>query len=276
MTDSPEGLRTFSYGGGVQSTAALVLAAQGKIDFPTFLFSNVGDDSEMPATVEYVREVAIPFGAQHGIEVIELHKRKRDGSPAPTLYERLTVEGSRSLPIPVRMSRTGAPGTRSCTADHKIRVIARWLREHGATPATPATVGIGISTDEIQRAKPGRDPLSKLQIRTYPLLDLGLDRQDCDQLIRAAGLAVPGKSACYFCPFHKRDEWRRMKRDEPELWAKSVALERLLNDRRATLGKDPVWFSGALVPLDEAISPDGDQLGFNLEGSDCESGYCMT
>ena len=50
------GLRVFSYGGGVQSTAALVLAAQGKIDFPTFLFANVGDDSEHPATLRYVRE----------------------------------------------------------------------------------------------------------------------------------------------------------------------------------------------------------------------------
>ena len=34
MTDQ---LRVFSYGGGVQSTAALVLAAQGKIDFRVFL-----------------------------------------------------------------------------------------------------------------------------------------------------------------------------------------------------------------------------------------------
>lgn len=269
-------LRTFSYGGGVQSTAALVLAAEGKIDFGTFLFSNVGDDSEMPETLAYVHEVAIPYGAEHGIEVVELHKLRRDGTRAPTLYERLTVEGSRSLPIPVRMSRTGAPGTRSCTADHKIRVIARWLREHGATKEDPAQVGIGISTDEIQRAKPGIDPRSLIQCRTYPLLDLGLDRQDCDQIIRASGLPVPGKSACYFCPFHKREEWRRMKRDEPELFDKSVALERLLNDRRASLGKDPVWFTGALIPLDEAISPDGDQLGLELATGDCESGYCMT
>lgn len=44
-------IRAFSYGGGVQSTAALVLAAQGIIDYPLFLFSNVGDDSEHPGTL---------------------------------------------------------------------------------------------------------------------------------------------------------------------------------------------------------------------------------
>jgi hypothetical protein len=38
--------RVVSYGGGVQSNALLVLAAQGRIDYRTFLFANVGDDSE--------------------------------------------------------------------------------------------------------------------------------------------------------------------------------------------------------------------------------------
>src|SRR5947209_5246716 len=51
-------IRVFSYGGGVQSTAALVLAAQGKIDYPTFLFCNVGADSENPETLTYVEQYA--------------------------------------------------------------------------------------------------------------------------------------------------------------------------------------------------------------------------
>ncbi len=51
-----EQLRVCSYGGGVQPTALLVLAAQGTIDYRTFLFCNVGDDSEHPATLCYVRE----------------------------------------------------------------------------------------------------------------------------------------------------------------------------------------------------------------------------
>jgi len=74
------GLRTISYGGGVQSTALLVLAAQRKIDFTVALFCNVGDDSEHPATLDYVREVATPWAAEHGITVHELHRVKRDGS----------------------------------------------------------------------------------------------------------------------------------------------------------------------------------------------------
>src|SRR5487761_1297550 len=143
-------LQVFSYGGGVQSTAALVLAAQGNIDYPTFLFCNVGDDSENPRTLTYVLEVAMPFAKDHGIELIELH-HTRFGEPE-TIYQRLTRPESRSIGIPVRMSN-GAPGTRACTSDFKIKVAAKWLREHGATKDDPAIVGMGISLDEFQRMR---------------------------------------------------------------------------------------------------------------------------
>src|SRR5579859_4780651 len=123
-------IRVFSYGGGVQSTAALVLPAQARIDYKTFLFCNVGSDSEHPATLKYVHEVAMPYAKQHSIELIEL-QRTRFGEPE-TIYERLTREGSRSIGIPVRMAGSGAPGNRACTGDFKIKVIAKWLRERGA------------------------------------------------------------------------------------------------------------------------------------------------
>lgn len=82
-------LKTFSFGGGVQSMAALVLAAQGKIDYKVFVFSNVGDDSEHPATLRYLQEYAIPFARSHGLEIHVVDRRKRDGS-VETLYQRLT------------------------------------------------------------------------------------------------------------------------------------------------------------------------------------------
>ena len=165
-------LRVVAHGGGVQSTALLVLSAQGKIDFPVHLFCNTGDDSEHPATLEYVRNVSQPWAADHGIELLEIHKVKGRDGEQETLMGRLMKEGSRSLPIPVRMPDTGAPGTRSCTADFKIRVISKWLKAHGATAADRAIVGIGISVDEIQRAGRGKD--GPYESRTYPLIDLSL------------------------------------------------------------------------------------------------------
>lgn len=267
-------VRSVSYGGGVQSTALLVLAAQGVIDFDLFLFSNVGDDSEHPDSLRYVREIAVPYATEHGIELVELHRIPTKGKSkdvVETLWGRLMRPDSRSLPIPVRMSG-GAPGTRSCTADFKIRVVGKELKRRGATVEDPATVALGISVDEIERAKPGIDPRAPYQFRTYPLLDLGLTRTDCKRIIGEAGLPVPGKSSCFFCPFHDKEAWRALKRDTPDLWAKSCQLEDTLNERRVTLGKDPVYLTRHGIPLRDTLD---DQLTFDgMDG--CDSGWCMT
>lgn len=272
-------LRVFSFGGGVQSTAALVLAAQGKIDFKTFLFCNVGEDSENPATLTYVREHVRPYASSHGIELIELQKVLRSGEPV-TLYQQLKRPGSKSIGIPVRMSGSGAPGRRSCTVDFKITVVDRWLREHGVgVKATGAQVGLGISLDEIERVKPNMDPDTVAwKKNVFPLLDeveRPLSRQDCINIITSAGLPIPPKSACYFCPYHKLSVWQEMRQIQPEQFWKAVELEKFLNERRASLGMDPVWFTRLLKPLDQATHEYGQRGLFDDALDACESGYCM-
>ncbi|MFJ2179318.1 phosphoadenosine phosphosulfate reductase [Streptomyces anulatus] len=267
-------IRSVSYGGGVQSTALLVLAAQGRIDFRTFLMANVGDDSEHPGTLRYLEEYARPFAAEHGIELAVLDRIMVRSGETRTLYGQLTKEGSRSLAIPVRMSN-GAPGTRSCTADFKIKVIGRELKRRGATKQGPATIGIGISLDEIHRANNRRcEPHEEI---VYPLLELGLRRIDCARIIREAGLPVPPKSSCWFCPFHRPETWHDMRRNEPDLFEKSCQLEELLNKRRDTLGKDHVYLTRFGRPLRQAI-PDGVDVLPGFEDTDglCDSGWCMT
>lgn len=222
-------LRTVSFGGGVQSTALLVLAAQGRIDFPLFLMANVGDDSEHPATLRYVREVAMPYAAANGIELVELAKTRRDGT-VETLYQAMTRADAPSPPIPVRHHQHGAPGGRSCTVDYKIKVVGKELKRRGASPDNPATVAVGFSTDEMHRAN--RKRAQPWEVPAYPLLDLGLSRSACQKVIADAGLPVPPKSACWFCPFHRPQTWAEMRRDEPVLFRRAVDLERLLNDRR--------------------------------------------
>lgn len=268
-------LRVISYGGGVQSTAMVVLAAQGVIDYPIALFSNVGDDSEHPATLDYVRNVATPWAAERGVEIVELRRTNKHQEATETLYERLVSEENRSIGIPVRMSN-GAPGNRTCTSEYKIRVVAKWLRQHGATKSEPAHVAIGISVDEIQRAN-NRQPIA-YEIVEYPLLDLGMSRSACAKVIRDAGLPVPPKSSCWFCPFHRPLTWSEMRRDEPDLFWRSVELEQLINAKRQRLGKDNVYLTDFGQPLDKAIGEAQAPLFF--DGDDgpegCDEGYCWT
>ena len=264
-------LRTFSYGGGVQSTAALVLAAQGKIDFPVFLFANVGDDSEHPDTLRYVSAHARPRTAAHGIELHELRYTKRNGSQ-PTLYSEVVRRDNKSIDIPMRMSGSGAPGNRTCTEDFKIVVIDRWMKKHGANKETPGVIGLGISLDEFQRMRTPFDPKYPFKTKEYPLIDLRLTRQDCINIISRAGLPVPPKSSCWFCPFHSPAEWMRLRQNRPDLFNRSVEMERIANEKLAKLGRSPAYLTRFLIPLDQAI---GDQAMMDFDDDTCESGFCM-
>lgn len=265
-------LRSFSFGGGVQSMAALVLAAQGRIDFRTFLFCNVGDDSEHPATLAYVEDYARPFAKGHDLELTTLERVMVRSGETRTLYGEMTREGSHAQKIPVKLSN-GKPGSRSCTVDYKIKVIGRELLRRGATALNPAIVGIGISVDEIERANTSkREPHELIE---YPLLELGLRRTDCARIIRLAGLPVPPKSACWFCPMKRPEAWHEQRRSEPELFEKACQLEDRLNEGKT--GKQKVYFTRFGKPLRLAI-PDGVDLLPMFDESDglCDSGWCMT
>ena len=261
--------RIVSYGGGVQSTALLVLAAQRRIDFPLFVFANTGDDSENPATLVYVRNVAMPYAAEHGIELVERRRVLRGGGTRTLLDE---IRGQdRSIPIPARMG-AGGFGRKKCTDRFKIAVVRREAKQRGATADNPATVAIGISTDEIDRAGagPGPDPRDPTRHVVYPLLDLGISRQDCRRLIAEAGLPVPPKSACIFCPLHDREAWRRIRRN-PNEWATAVEVDDLIRERAVRIGRGPMGLISPTIPLADAVD---DQLA--LFGDGCDTGWCMT
>lgn len=272
-------LHTISYGGGVQSTALLALAGTGRLPHRTFLFANTGDDSEHPDTVAYVRDVAIPWGREHGVDVIEVQRTMRDGT-TETILSRIE-RTAKSEVIPVRSSKDGPPLSRSCTVDFKIRTLGRWLLDHGATEAAPAHVGVGISLDEIHRANRKPQPYEHI---TYPLLgartgdpdccktDLKVRRSDCPRIIRDAGLPIPPKSSCWFCPHHSFNAWVELRTDRPDLFEKSAQLEERLTEKAGS----PRFLTRYGRPLRDAI-PDGvDMLPMDDGDGECMSGVCAT
>lgn len=267
-------LTTISYGGGVQSTAMLVLAAQGKLGYPVThaLFANVGDDSEHPATLDYVRTVAVPFAEQRGIHMRELYATTADGKPR-TLYNLLLTENTPSIPI--RLEPVGMPANRSCTNHFKVQVIAKYLKEQGATATNRATVCIGISTDEIHRADGGKAK-PKYQNSVYPLIELGLSRADCQKVITDAGLPLPRKSACFFCPYTRGNQWAEMRRDEPDLFEKACAIEDAINAKRSQQGKPPAYLSRLQSPLRDMPAAQDLLPLFGPDADTCDEGYCWT
>lgn len=277
-------LRVFSYGGGWQSNTALVLAAQGKIDFRTFLFANVGDDSEKPETLAYVRKIAMPYARDHGIDLIEVQRQWKDGRAFESIYRKIMdcPDGVLREPIPVR-GQNGMPLSRSCTVDWKVKVTGQWCQEHGATADDPVIKALGYTSDEAGRINTAL--ALPFEILTYPLVSapigydtgLHLRRSDCPAIIRSAGLPLPPKSHCWMCPMHSVEEWRTELRDHPDRFAKSVEMEALMIDRRRRLGKPPVFLTRFGKPLDQVVRDGADLLPLlDEQGSSCDASGCFT
>lgn len=259
-------MRYFSFGGGVQSNAVMVLQAQGVVHYDQFVFSNVGEDSENPETLEYIEHIAKPFMKDHGIDFVELRKEVR--GQVVTLKEYLFDESRSTVPVPAYL-QSGAPGNRVCTSDWKIRLIAGYVKKQGATKENPAIMGIGISLDEYQRM---HDSRIEWEINEHPLIDLKIMRSECIRIIQDAGLPVPPKSSCYFCPYHSLSTWRELKFTHPDLFQKAVEVEQRINEKRDKYGKDRMYLTRFLRPLDTLL---GDQLKLDFEEETCESGYCF-
>jgi len=270
-------VKVFSFGGGVQSHAVLVLQATKQLPDPYdyFVFSNVGHDSENPATIEYFENITVPYCEEFGINLIEVRKTTR-GEPE-TLYEYIH-RTERTIPIPARMSN-GAPGNRSCTNDFKIRVVDKWIREQGYSHAI---VGLGLSIDEFRRVRDEKWHKSNgiQKKRHHPLIDMRISRLDCLSIIKEAGLPQPPKSACWFCPFKSRGEWVVMKKEQPELFQQAIELEQHINEKRDALGRDYVYLfpqtKGQMVKLESAVGDQDNFFDLVDEDDNCDSGYCFT
>jgi 3'-phosphoadenosine 5'-phosphosulfate sulfotransferase (PAPS reductase)/FAD synthetase len=253
-------IRAISYGGGVQSTCLLVLAARADIDFPLAIMADTG--AENPATLDYLERHARPYAARHGIEIVVVRHATE------TLTDRVLRQ--KGVTIPMRNSTTGAPLLRGCTRDFKVRPIAAELKKRGATRTHPAVVAMGISWDEVGRMKPSSVPYETFD---FPLIDRRMTRSDCARLIAAAGLPVPPRSACWMCPYTSRERWREMARSQPATFAQAVMFERAVNTKQLQADRPVLWLSDALRPLDEAINTDQPVL-FELEASCDVAGYC--
>jgi len=183
-----------SYGGGVNSTALLVLN-ENKID--EAVFANHGGD--YPDTYDYVKYIE-----RQGfpITVIKPCVEGFDNLYDYCIYKRL---------IPSRMFRW-------CTDKFKINPITKYVN-------TPSKMLIGFCLDETKRVK-SEFRYRKGIVGQYPLITNEITRKDCIQIIKNAGLKVPRKSCCYFCPFSRRLEARELLLNYPDLYQKCKLLEK--------------------------------------------------
>lgn len=129
---------------------------------------------------------------------------------------------------------------------------------------------IGISTDEIIRAKPS---FEAWQIKRFPLIEKRMSRADCLAWLARHDYPMPPKSACIGCPFHDDARWRQMRDHDPDAWFDAVEIDRSIRTGLRGI-RGEVFLHRSAVPLDEAdLSTLADHGQLDLWGNECE-GMC--
>lgn len=188
-----------SYGGGVNSTALAILLInagwRGQI-----VFADTG--AEWPDTYCFMNYFETEWLEPRGLEAIRLQGLPWQrygggvGEPGCTLIR--YCELRRVIPF---------MALRWCTVQWKVKPLQRW--------ANDTAYMIGISAEEAHRQPD----------QTRPLVDLGVDRNECVKIIQREGLNVPRKSGCWICPFQRDSQWRELWERYPELYEKAMSLE---------------------------------------------------
>lgn len=74
--------------------------------------------------------------------------------------------------------------------------------------------------------------------KRYYLREWGIDREACGRIIVNAGLPLPPKSACFFCPAMKDAEIAALKIEDPVLYALAIEMETMYRAGRHFHGDD--------------------------------------
>jgi len=234
-----------SYGGGVQSTALVVLAMQRGWQIDEIVHVDLLD-AESPATREYVAYFAgwLQTAYGRGITILQ-----RD------LYGDMLARPA-FTPAPWRAKDGSFMLKRQCTRQYKVEPIRRYLYDKYAREKIHLM--LGISVDEFHRM---RDSGFKRIENVYPLVDKRLTRNDCRAILERAGLATPPKSSCWFCPYRSARSQAELLKQYPALREMGEELERRINDERRARGKDEIVVLRAGAASEE-------QSDF------CEEGFC--
>lgn len=237
-------LTIVSYGGGTNSTAMLIECAKQGLKVDLILFADTG--GERPHTYNYVK-IFSEWCVKNGLPEIITVKKVRDTGEILTLEQNCLEKN---------MLPSIAYGFKSCSLKYKVqpqdKFVNNWLPAKEAWGAgQKITKLIGYDTGEYHRSQKSHD--DKKYTYRYPLIEWLMDRNSCIETIQSAGLCLPGKSACYFCPNSKPSEIKQLASVYPELMDRAIKMEQNAElTHIAGLGRRFAWKD--VIATDEMFS----------------------
>lgn len=205
--------RVVSYGAGKNSTALLLGLAERGEPPDAILFADTG--GEFPETYAHLDAMDRWAQRELGVRIERVHR-------GYARHASLEAECHNLQTLPSK-----AFGFSGCSVKWKRQPMDRWVREWPLAIDAWAAGRlvdrlIGIHAGEVNR---GKIPDDRRYRYVFPLIAWGWGEAECVEAIRRHGLAVPRKSACFFCPSSSRVEVLRLRAERPDLYARAVAIE---------------------------------------------------
>lgn len=259
-----------SLGAGVQSSTMALMAAHGEI-------------TPMPTAAIFADTQAEPQSVYKWLDWLETQlpfpvHRVTNGSlnivaTTVRISRDANVYTKGAVPAFIRDEETGKVGllNRQCTSQFKIAVIERKANEM-LRPSLQGVQWLGISTDEAHRMKESRR--ENVENR-WPLIELGMSRNDCLDWMERKGYPRPPRSSCVFCPYHNDREWLDLKVNDPDSFLEAVVFERRFAKAVSLTRTKPggTFLHRSCVPLDQIDFSNPDENQPSLFGNECE-GVC--
>jgi hypothetical protein len=238
-----------AYGLGVDSTAMLIEFAIRGIRPDLILFADTGGEKPetydyLPVIQRYLADVGFPPVVTVRYQAKTAVYDTLEGQCLHTGTLPSLAYGGKSCSLKYKRSCQDKYILARYPPDELVREGRRVVRaigfESGEERRTYAHVvkAIGLDAGEEHRLNWNRaDPdagerLSReawldrnFFLYFYPLMEWGYDRERCKKVISDAGLPVPMKSACWFCPASKRSEILWLRENHPELLERALAIE---------------------------------------------------
>lgn len=203
--------KVISFGGGVQSSAMVLLACEN--DEKAENFKKIYGQVDEVIFADTMRE---PYFIYDQIELLKKYCNNKELKFTVVSRGDLGADEKQRVPFYTNSQEDNGYSIlkRSCTEEYKIVPIRRYMKKQWGGQAK-VMVLIGISIDESHRARQ-----SSVQWATnrWPLIELGMNRQDCINYVQKHIGFVPQKSSCYFCPFHNNNYWSFLAKEHPDVF----------------------------------------------------------
>lgn len=253
-----------SLGAGVQSSTMALMAAKGELGYEVdcAIFADTqAEPKEVYDWLEWLK-TELPYPV-HIVSKGSLYEDslKIHISKNGKKYNKATIPS-------FTIDKNGKSGIvlRHCTAEYKIYPIQKKVKE--LFGKEEINMLLGISTDEAARMKPSQIKRIK---HIYPLIEKGMNRQDCIKWFENNNYPKPPRSACIFCPYHSNREWQRLKTESPSEFERAVAYERRLQEVTNETFNTSLYLHRSCKPLDTVQFFDEKQV--DLFNNECE-GMC--